>query len=165
VGGSTGSPFSATQPNFDVVTRSATGMPKSGVLVLLDFGPATPGVRVIDAQNPGVTVNCAAHSISELTNATGHAAFNVRFAGWTNPPHVQLFAGGNTYAILAARSTAMSTTSPATALAALSLFAARYGTAAPEADFDLSGGPVGLGDFSIFAGEYLQAQPAQGLCP
>jgi hypothetical protein len=165
LGGSTGTPFLTTSPgNFVVTVRLPTGAPAPGALVELDFSIAGT-TRLIDTQNPGTTVLCPPRTLSQVTNAAGQAIFDPRFSGWVNGPQVLLRVNGVNETTLEARSTAMSVTSPATALAAFNLFSARYGGFFPEADFDVSGGLVGLGDFSIFSAEYIRAQPPQGLCP
>jgi hypothetical protein len=166
VGGSTGKPLFPPNPgNFIVTARLPTGAPAPGVLVELDFTPAFPQIRLIDHQNAGTTVQCPPRTLSQLTNAAGQAIFNPRFSGWNNANTVVVRLNGVAMAAFPARSTAMSTTSAATDLAALALFAARYGGFFQEADFDVSGGPVGLSDFGIFAAEYTRPQPAQGFCP
>jgi hypothetical protein len=166
VGGSTGAKFLATSAgNFVVTVRQPTGAPAPGVLVELDYNLVAAASRVIDTQNPGTTVLCPARILSKITDANGVAAFNPRITGWFNGPQVLLRVGGVNMATLATRSTAMDVTVPATGITALSLFAARYGKVAPEADFDLSGGLVGITDFTIFSAEYLKPQPPQGICP
>ena len=166
IGSSTGTPFVATSlGNFIVTVRQPTGAPAPGAFVEIDFTPAIPGVRLIDTQNAGTGIQCPLHTISQFTNAAGQAIFNPRFSGWVNANLVLIRVNGVNMAALPARSTAMSTSSPATGLAALTLFSPRFGGFFPEADFDVSGGPVGLGDFSIFSAEYLRPQPPQGFCP
>jgi len=165
VGGSTGTPFFPPSPgNFIVTVHSATGAPLPNALVELDFSAAA-GTRLIDTQNAGTIIQCPVHTIALLSNAAGQAIFNPRFSGWDNAPQVVLRVNGINLATLPARSTAMSAASPATGLGALSLFSTRFGGFFPEADFDVSGGVVGLGDFSIFSAEYLRVQPPQGFCP
>jgi hypothetical protein len=165
VGGSTGAKFLATSAgNFVVTVRHATGAPAPGVLVELDYSPV-PTSRIIDTQNPGTTVTCPLRVLSKVTDVNGVAAFNPRITGWDNGPQVMLRVAGVVVTTLATRSTAMDIGSPATALSAFSLFAARYGLVFPEADFDVSGGVVGLSDFAIFSSEYTKPQPAQGICP
>jgi hypothetical protein len=165
VGGSTGAKFLATSAgNFVVTVRQPTGAPAPGVLVELDYSPV-PTSRIIDTQNPGTTVTCPLRVLSKVTDVNGVAAFNPRLTGWDNGPQVMLRVAGVVVTTLATRSTAMDIGSPATSLSAFSLFASRYGFVFPEADFDVSGGVVGLGDFAIFSSEYTKPQPAQGICP
>lgn len=157
----------ATIPGFRVVVRDMFNMPIAGATVDLEFQDA-PTVRGQGTQNPGTTVNCALRTMRKVTDASGTAIFAARFGGFDNANHVLVMADGVVLGSVRARSTDMAGDDGATGLADLALFSRAYVptpcASCPEADFDASGGPVGLNDFAILAREFLLNAPAGTYC-
>jgi hypothetical protein len=149
---------------FEVDVRDVENAPLLGRTVKLDFSAAP--VRLYTQQESGVTIDCAAHTLSEVASL-GNLLFHPRFGGFGNTPCVEVTAGGLVLGIVPARSTDMDGLGGSTGIGDLDRFAPLFlagATNHPEADFDASGGPIDLVDFAIFAHEYIVA--AQGTyCP
>jgi len=142
----------AGTPGYDVVVRDVSNAPLAGVTVTLNYSVA--GMKVYNAQNAGTTVNCAAKSISRVTNGAGAVVFAPRTGKFNNSATVEVSANGVVLGNVKGRSTDIDGIGGQTALGDFSLFSGVYGLVNQETDFDVSGGPTGLGDFSIFSGEY-----------
>ena len=154
VGNASGTAIGGTPAGFDVVVKDVNNAPLAGRTVTLDFS-ATP-MKVFSVQNAGTTTNCAAKTISRVTNASGAVNFAARVAKFDNGNNVDVIADGVPLFVVKGRSTDIDGTDGRTGLGDLSLFSSAY-LAAPatqETDFDLSG-TTALGDLSIFSSEYL----------
>jgi len=137
---------------FRVVFRDVTNAPLYSELATLDFSQST--VRLYEVQEPGVVVDCAARTLSKVTDHAGVAVFHPRFGGACRSNSVQILGEGvMVMAMVPARSTDMDGLDGCTGLGDFGMFAQRYLSSLPhaEADFDNSGGPLGLGDFAIFS--------------
>jgi hypothetical protein len=150
---------------FLVQARNLNDVPWINRPVTIDF--SLTGVRLYAQQDAGCTIDCAAHTLTMLTDLQGNALFHPRFGGFANGALAEVSGRGVVLGDVPVRSTDMDAQGGGTGLGDLALFAPLYNSAAtnhPEADFDASGGPIGLGDFAIFAREY--ALGAQGTyCP
>lgn len=62
---------------FTVNVRDFNNVPVENSQVVLDFSGCPDSRLCADQHDPNVTVNCAAHSISRLTNVNGQATFRV----------------------------------------------------------------------------------------
>jgi hypothetical protein len=95
------------------------------------------------------------------------ATFFPRFGGSDNRAIVRITSSGVPLGFVPAISTDLDGADGQTGLTDLDLFAGlllHEPNAHPEADFDQSGGSLGLGDFVIFSGEFLTG--SQGAyCP
>jgi hypothetical protein len=138
--------------------------PVPGVNVTLHF--AGTNLALYSSQNPGTTVDCAAGTISRVTDAQGHVKFAAQFGRWNNALVVEVESEGLQLGFVPARSPDYDGDGRV-ALTDLGEFTSDYflNTAAKRSDFDQSG-VTGLGDLSIFSVHYL-AQPAatKPLCP
>jgi hypothetical protein len=142
----------AATPGFDVVVRDVNNATLSGRTVTLNY--AASGMKVYSTQDAGTTVNCAAKSISRITNGSGAVVFGPRTAKFTNSNTVEVSADGVVLGNVKGRSTDIDGNLGQTALGDFSAFSAAYGLVNPETDYDVSGGVTALGDFSIFSAEY-----------
>jgi hypothetical protein len=141
---------------FRVVFRDVSNAPLYSELATLDFSQSS--VRLYAVQEPGVIVDCAARTLSRVTDHDGVAVFHPRFGGSCGSKSVQILGRGViTIAMVPARSTDMDGIDGCTGLGDFGMFAERFLSSLPhpEADFDNSGGPLGLGDFSIFSRDLL----------
>jgi hypothetical protein len=141
---------------FRVVFRDVTNAPLYSELATLDFSRTS--VRLYAVQEPGVTIDCAARTLSKVTDHDGVAVFHPRFGGSCGANSVEISGRGVVAAVVPARSTDMDGTDGCTGLGDFGLFAPLFlysSTSHPEADFDNSGGAIGLGDFSIFSRDLL----------
>ena len=148
-----------------VNVRDINGAPQNRRLVTLDFSGSV--VRLYEVQEPGTTLNCAARTLSRVTDASGNALFHPQFGSACNTRDVLVFADGIVITAACARSTDMDAVDGCTGLGDLVRFAPclldRSGSH-PEADFDGSGGVIGLGDLAIFAGDLLSGAKGS-YCP
>jgi hypothetical protein len=140
---------------YDVVVRDVNGAGLGGRTVVIDWS-ADASLKVHNAQNAGITVNCAAKTISKLTDASGAVKFGPRIGDFNNGNVVQVTADGVVLATIRTTSTDLDGTGGSTGLGDLSIFSANYlnNPSAQETDFDDTGS-TGLGDLSIFSAEYL----------
>lgn len=164
VGNHTGNAIGAAPAGFDVVVRDVNSAPLPGRTVVLDFS-ATP-MKVFNAQNAGTTVNCAAKTISRVTNASGAVNFASRVGKFDNTNNVEVSADGVVLATVKGRSTDVDGLDGRTGLGDFTVFGNNFlnNPAAQETDFDTSGA-TGLSDFTIFGGEFLSPVPAGTYCP
>jgi hypothetical protein len=161
VGSPTGVAIGGTTPGYDVIVRDVSNVPLAGRTVELDLGPA--GMKLYSTQEAGTTINCAAGTISRVTNAQGAVNFVPRFGGWADANSVMVLADGVVLAAVKARSPDYDRDGKV-GLADLAEFTNDYFTqpTALRSDFDLVTG-VGLGDFAIFSRQF-NVTP-QTLCP
>ncbi len=154
VGNSSGTAIGNTPLGFDVTVRDVNNAPLPGRTVTLDFS-ATP-MKVFNVQNAGTTLNCAAKTISRVTNASGAVNFASRIAKFDNANNVSVIADGVPLFVVKGRSTDIDGSGGSTGLSDLSAFSVAYLTApaTQETDYDLSGS-TGLPDLGFFASEYL----------
>lgn len=151
-------------PGFDLWARDINNAPLAGALVEIDF--TFSGLTLYATQNPGTTVNCAAHRISQLTDAQGHVVFAAQFGSWQNANVVPVTVDGVMIAQVPGRSPDYDEDGRV-AIFDLSIFSQDFLSPdlSPRSDFDVSG-ETGLGDLAIFSQHYLApAGPAKPLCP
>jgi len=163
VGNASGAAIGGTSPGFDVVVRDVNSEPWPGRVVTLDF--AETGMKPFTVQNAGTTINCAARTISRVTDQAGWATIAARVGGYENSNAIELLVDGVIITFVKGRSTDLDGLDGRTGLGDFSIFTANFlgNTAAQETDFDLSG-TTALGDFAIFSQEFLN--PAVGTyCP
>ena len=163
VGNASGTAMGGAPAGFDVTVRDVTNAPLSGVTVSLNF--STAGMKVMQTQNAGTTVNCAAKSISRVTNGAGQVNFASRVGKFNNANTVEVSANGVVLGNVKGRSTDMDGSDGKTGLGDFSLFSTNFlvNPAAQESDFDLNGN-TGLADFSLLSGEFLTG-PTLTYCP
>ena len=154
VGNVSGTAIGGSPAGFDVTVKDVNNAPLAGRTVTLDFS-GTP-MKVFNAQNAGTTLNCAAKTISRVTNASGAVNFAARVAKWDNANNVDVIADGVPLFVVKGRSTDLDGLDGTTGLGDFSIFGNRFlsNPAAQETDFDLSGA-TGLADFSIFGSQFL----------
>jgi hypothetical protein len=154
VGNVSGTAIGGSPAGFDVTVKDVNNAPLAGRTVTLDFS-GTP-MKVFNAQNAGTTLNCAAKTISRVTNASGAVNFAARVAKWDNANNVDVIADGVPLFVVKGRSTDLDGLDATTGLGDFSIFGNRFlsNPAAQETDFDLSGA-TGLADFSIFGSQFL----------
>jgi hypothetical protein len=142
---------------YRVEFRDVSNAPQIHELAILDFSQTT--VRLSPVQEAGVTVDCAARTLSRLTDGTGVAIFHPRFGGSCNSGSVVVnFRDTWSIAWVPARSTDLDALDGCTGLGDLILFAQPFlgGDAGhAEMDFDGSGGAPGLGDFVMLSKDLL----------
>jgi hypothetical protein len=153
VGNASGNAIGAAPAGLDVVVRDVNNAPLSGRTVTVDFS-ATP-MKVFTVQNAGTTVNCAAKTISRVTNASGAVNFAARIAKFDNTNGVEVSADGVVLATIKGRSTDIDGTDGTTGLGDFAIFGNNFGNnpSAQETDFDQDG-TTALGDFAIFGAEF-----------
>jgi hypothetical protein len=154
----------SNEPGFDVTRRDQVNAPVPGVNVTLHF--AGTNLALYSSQNPGTTVDCAARTISRVTDAQGHVKFAAQFGRWNDANVVEVESEGESFGFVKARSPDYDGDGRV-GLPDLGEFTSDFftNTAAPRSDFDLSGATA-LGDLSIFSVHYLgQPAAAKPLCP
>jgi hypothetical protein len=163
VGNVSGSAMGGVPAGFDVTVRDVNNAPLSGRTVTLNF--AASGMKVISTQNAGTTVNCAAKSISRVTNGSGAVNFGARVAKFNNSNTVEVSADGVVLGNVKGRSTDIDGVDAKTGLGDLALLSANLLTnpSAQQTDFDLNG-TTGLGDLALFTTELLTG-PTLAYCP
>lgn len=154
VGNVSGTAIGGAPAGFDVTVKDVNNAPLAGRTVTLDFS-GTP-MKVYNAQNAGTTLNCAAKTISRVTNASGAVNFASRVAKFDNANNVDVIADGVPLFVVKGRSTDIDGLDGTTGLGDFAIFGGNFlnNTSAQETDFDLNGS-TGLGDFSIFGGQFL----------
>ncbi len=162
-GNTSGGAIGGTSPGFDVVMKDVNNAPLAGIVVTLDFSAAS--IRLCAVQNPGTTLDCAARTVSRVTNASGAVKFAVRLGGYDNANSVVVRGNGDQFGPVPVRSTDLDGIDGTTGLGDLALFTANFLTnqTARESDFDGSG-TTNLPDLVIFAAEFLDAATSP-YCP
>lgn len=158
---SPGGPLEAV--NYPVVLKDVNNAPLVGQAVVLHF-PAS--IRLYATQVPGTTVDCAARTLTRVTDATGLASFGPRFGGFDNANLILVWRGSTEQlGTIKARSFDIDGLEGGTGVADFALFSHNY-LAAPsaiETDFNQDGTTF-IHDFALFAEQYLNA--GQGAyCP
>jgi hypothetical protein len=163
VGNVSGTAIGGAPAGFDVTVRDVNNAPLSGRTVTLNF--AASGMKVFSTQNAGTTVNCAAKSISRVTNGSGAVNFGARIAKWNNSNTVEVSADGVVLGNVKGRSTDLDGIDGRTGLNDLAILSTNLLTApsAQNTDFDLNG-VTGLSDLGVFATELLTG-PTLSYCP
>jgi hypothetical protein len=144
-------------PGYDVTVRDVSNAPLAGVTVTLNFSAS--GMKVFTTPNgggSGTTVNCAAKSISRVTNGAGQVNFGSRVAKFNNANTVEVSANGVVLGNVKGRSTDIDGTDGKTGLGDFVLFSSNFLSvpSAQETDFDLNG-TTGLGDFVMSSDQFL----------
>jgi len=152
------------QPGFEVTLRDVNNAPIPNVAVTLDFSNA-PTLHLYSSQNGGTTVNCAARTLSRMTDAQGKVAFGARFGGYSNTAAVEVdSAGTNLLTTVPARSTDLDGAGGRTDANDLNLFrSALFGAFRPECDFTVDGA-VNAADLVLFKNEIFSGE-VQTYCP
>ena len=151
-------------PGYNVTVRDVNNAPIAGSVVTIDFTNA-PGLNLFSQQESGTTLNCAARTISRVTNGVGRVVFAPRFGGYNNGNVVSVSADGVFLVLVPARSPDVLATGGRADLPDFAAFAAAYMCATcPQFDFDNSGGPIGLNDLAIMSKEYLAFPPIVAYC-
>jgi hypothetical protein len=95
--GSTGGVPAAAAGSFQVIFRDLANNPIVGGNIVIDFSGAPDLVICADQLDPGVVVNCAAKTVSRLSDANGGAAFTI-LGGSNGAGHaVTLLNGGKIF--------------------------------------------------------------------
>jgi hypothetical protein len=151
--------------SYRVAFRDVSNAPLAYREVTLDFSNSP--VRLYAAQEAGVTLNCAARTLTKMTGLDGVAIFRPRFGGACAGADVGVTWDGWAIVSVSARSTDMDGVDGSTGLSDLALFGPLLlarSTSNPEADFDGSGGAIDLADFVLFSRDLLSG--AKGIyCP
>ena len=166
VGNSSGSLMtesSGNAPGYDVTVRDVNNTPVPGHVVVLDF--SNSAMKLYAVQNAGTTLDCALRRLSQVTNGAGAVKFAARLGGYDNTNAIEIVHEGVVLGIVKGRSTDLDGADGTTGLGDFALFAANFlnNQAAPETDFDL-GGSTGLGDFSLLSAEFLR-NTTSAYCP
>ena len=163
VGSPLGIAIGGAPPGFDVTVRDVHNVPLAGSTVELRLGAA--GLKLYATQQSGTTINCAAGTISRVTNAAGAVNFVPRFGGWNDAYAVEVSADGVVLSLVKARSLDYDKDGKV-GIADFSAFSEDFLTqpATLRSDFDLSG-VVGIGDFSIFSEQFPGPGTVQPTCP
>jgi len=162
-------PCSATAaPGFDASIRDVFNAPLPGRDVALKFGASGSNVAVNTNQFSGVTVNCADHSLHQVTNAAGDVHFVPRFGRYEETPVIQVIVQTILVKTIEARSPDYDGDG-LVGLADFTTFSSDYldpNGGRPRSDFNDCPG-VTLADFAFFSGQYLASagQPAEAICP
>ena len=155
VGNVSGTPLGSAPAGFDVVVRDVNNAPLPGRVVTIDFGSSA--MKVFAVQNAGITLDCAARTISRVTNAQGAVNIGARVAGYDNTNAVLVLENGNLLAKVKGRSTDIDGADGTTGLGDFAIFGDNFlnHSEAQETDFDLDG-RTGLGDYAVFGAEFLR---------
>ena len=154
-----------------VAYRDLANHPIPGAVVTLDFSACNDLVLASDQLDPRLFTNCAANTVSAVTDANGVARFTIMGSGIAAPAHLpqalHVYANGEWLGGVAVGVLERDGSAGLT-LADLAYWAADYFGGAPErADLDgLSG--VDLNDLSIWAHAYFSgsnAYTAGPYCP
>ena len=165
VGNVSGAAIGSAPAGFDVTLRDVNNAPLVGHVIVVDF--SSSAMRLLGAQNPGTTIDCAGRRLSRVTNAQGAVNFAARVAGYDNTNAIAVIhqENGEILAHVKGRSTDLDGADGMTGLGDFALFAANFlnNPAAQETDFD-QGGNTGLGDFALFSAEFLRSTTSP-YCP
>ncbi len=164
VGNTSGTPMGGNPAGFDAVVRDVFNVPVSGHALILDFSATS--IRLIAVQNSGTTLNCAARTVSRLSDAAGAVNIAARFGGFDNTDAVEVSMDGVVLGRVKARSTDLDGLDGRTGLGDFAIFGDNFlnQQGAQETDYDLSG-TTSLGDFALFAAEFLREPPHPDYCP
>jgi hypothetical protein len=138
--------------------RDVANNPLYGTQFGLDFSATE--LRLFAVEDDGVTVNCAARTISAFTDPNGEVVIHPRFAGAASASGVRMFGDGVNLGTIAARSTDLDGLGGGTGLADFAEFTAGFGAVAPRAELNFDGSSSDvpdLSDFAIFARELAEA--------
>jgi len=145
---------------FQVLVMGAQVVPLAGRTVTLDFSATS--MRLYGDTRPGTTVNCAAATVSRLTDVSGKVTFEPRVGGNAMDGTIVVIAEGITLAAVSGRSTDFDGDGR-TDLSDAALLGAHLLGASLDARTDLdgctAGSPTSLADFAIFAEEFLRVIP------
>lgn len=140
---------------FQVRVRDVVHEFEAGRMVTLDFSATS--MRLFGDDRSGTTVNCAAATISRVTDALGEVTFAPRVGGSTNGSTIVVDADGVLLAEVAGRSTDFDGDGR-TGLLDLALLASNLLGSSQDERTDLdgcsAGSPTSLRDFAIFAEEF-----------
>jgi len=154
-----------TPDTFHVVVRNVNNAPRSYRKVTLDFSASN--VRLMAAQASGLTLDCAARTLSALTDFGGRVDFLVRFGGFDNAPNDLVIENGVILKKVPARSCDLDGLGGCASIGDLARFTPlllSHSVSNPEADLNLSGGPIDLGDFAILT-RAIREGGAGSYCP
>ena len=163
--GAPGSIGTQAVPGFEVTVRDVNLTPLANKNVVVDFSATT--MKLHSTQNAGTTVNCAAKTISKLTNGSGVAVFSARVGGFTNTNNVEVSADGVVLALVKARSTDNDNAGATTSLTDYAACVAALAAVVPaqQFNFNLSVSEVpDLGDYAIVVTELATAATG-AYCP
>ena len=163
VGNASGTTIGGTPPGFDVTMRDVNNAPIPGRVVILDFTGVA--MKLAAVQNAGTTLDCQARTLSRVTDAAGRANFAPRLAGYDNTNAIRVVSNGELLALVRGRSTDLDGIDGRTGLGDFAIFANNFlhHSTALETDYDLNGS-TGLGDFFLFREEF-QHGAVQAYCP
>jgi len=155
-------------PGFDAHITDVNAVPLVGRDVAIDFGLSGSVVAPYANQFSGVTVNCANHSLHQLTNAAGNVHFVPRFGRYEETPVVKVIVQTILVKTIEARSPDYDGDG-LVGLADFNTFTTDFldpGGGRRRSDFNDCPG-VTLADFTYFSGQYMasQGQPAEAICP
>lgn len=121
-------------------------------------------IRLSAVQNSGTTLDCVARTLSRVTDLQGRVKFAARIGKFENANAV-LVSAGVPLGVVKARSTDIDGLDGRTGLGDFAVFANNFLNlpGAQETDFDQNG-TTGLGDFAIMYNEFLLDMP-QPYCP
>ena len=147
---------------FHATVRDVGNIPLAGKTVTIRFltSPAKPYVT----QNAGLTADCAAHTLSAISDGNGEADFNARLGGFDNSSAVEVRANGVLFGHVLVRSTDLDGDG-ATTLSDINAFRERFlhDAAAPETDYNHDG-TTNIRDFALLRDEYVRNVRGT-LCP
>lgn len=143
----------ADRAGFDVTVKDVNNAALANRTVVVDWSATT--VKLYSAQNAGTTVNCAAKTLSRLTNASGDAIFGPRMGLYANTASVEVRADGVVLGSVRSRSTDINGVSAATNTLDLALFRGSFlGPDQTEHDFN-NDAVVNSLDLALFRPEFL----------
>jgi len=149
-----GSSSGSASDEFKVVAHDVGNVPLAGDTVPLTLLGSAAHADL--EQEPGTTVNCAAGTLSRVTDMNGEVVFHARIAGYDDGSMVQVRANGVLFGSIPVRSTDLNGDG-ATDLRDVEAFRDRFvhATAAPETDFNHDGVTNGY-DFEILRAEFVR---------
>ena len=144
-------------PGFDVDVRGVNNEPLRYEVVTLTLN--SPRLAFLDAQNPGVGVECANRTIALVTDLSGRVCFGPRICGFDNAPDaITVDADGVWLRQVPARSTDLWGMDGVTDINDMRVFRERFFSAAgpfPELDLNLDG-RVDAADLQVIRDEYFR---------
>lgn len=166
VGSASGEPLNCGfGVGFRVVVRNAAHQPLPSRPIQVDLSDA-PGMTLYADPTPGTTVDCAARTLTRISDNGGAAVFCPRLGGHANSPDVRVSAAGVVLATIPARSTDLTGADGVTNSADLNLFRSQLFApqpAAPETDLFVDG-LTNSADLNLFRRELLRGTIG-GPCP
>jgi hypothetical protein len=159
------------QSGFVVVLRNYYNQPIDNITVTIDFG--STGITTFLNQNAGTTPAPGwCNMISRATDAAGQVVFDARLSGYENAALVKVYSqdlstpnsdctafmlkqikGRSTDIVTSVAPAQRCCTNETTGLPDFTYFSGKYGTTAPECDFNQNGN-VDLADLTIFSAQY-----------